>query len=105
MKLFLMLYERKGEVVRKEEILEKIWAEKVVTDDSITQAISQLRKLLAQHSVEIETVRGIGYKLDSSWTFPGNYFDTKTIPLLLTIVFLLYILFGSGFVSWIIETI
>ena len=39
------LAERPGEVVRKEELLRAVWPDTFVTDDVLTKAISELRKI------------------------------------------------------------
>src|SRR5215470_11042801 len=40
------LAERPGEVIRKEELLQAVWPDTFVTDDVLTKAISELRKIL-----------------------------------------------------------
>lgn len=59
------LIERRDSLVSKNELLEAIWADVVVTDDSLTHAISVLRRVLADeraHPKYIETVPRRGYR-------------------------------------------
>jgi DNA-binding winged helix-turn-helix (wHTH) protein/tetratricopeptide (TPR) repeat protein/TolB-like protein len=61
----LLLIQNRKRVVTKDELLEKIWQGRVVTDHVITRIIYELRKLLddknGEHS-HIRTVRGKGYQ-------------------------------------------
>ena len=65
MQLLVFLAERPGEVVTKEELLDQIWSDVIVSDDTIRKTISDLRILFQQHdgSINIESVRGVGYRL------------------------------------------
>jgi DNA-binding winged helix-turn-helix (wHTH) protein/Tol biopolymer transport system component len=59
------LLERRERLVRKNELIDAIWADVVVTDDSLTHAISVLRRTLADeraHPKYIETVPRRGYR-------------------------------------------
>jgi eukaryotic-like serine/threonine-protein kinase len=59
------LIEHRGRLVSKNELIEAIWNEVVVTDDSLTHAISVLRRALADeraHPTYIETVPRRGYR-------------------------------------------
>lgn len=61
----LALLKNKNEVIGKDKLIEEIWNGVAVSDDSLTQQISQLRKLLGDSADEhkfIVTVSGIGYK-------------------------------------------
>jgi Tol biopolymer transport system component/DNA-binding winged helix-turn-helix (wHTH) protein len=54
------------EVVTKEELLEAAWKETFVTDDVLTRAIGELRKIFADDPANprvIETIRKRGYRL------------------------------------------
>lgn len=66
MRVLVYLAQRPGEVVRREELLDTVWAGAVVTENSLTNSISALRKLLGddpRHPRIIETIRGVGYRL------------------------------------------
>ena len=103
--LLLLLNASHGKVVTKEEIMGTVWEGTVVTDDSLTKAVSKLRKVLEEYgeSVLIETVRGRGYVLKIKQKNGITLSQMrKGIPYLI-IAFLLYLLFGSGLVGWIVE--
>ena len=61
----LVLLEYQNEMISKDKLIEEIWNGDAVSDDSLTQQISQLRKLLGETANEnkfIATVPGSGYK-------------------------------------------
>lgn len=63
--ILLFLYEKKGEVLKRSEILKKVWGD----DDyfngrSLDVFISRLRKLLSDdHRINIVNIHGVGFKL------------------------------------------
>lgn len=57
----IMLVERRGEIVSRDELLEKIWRETFVEEGNINYTISQLRKLLDDKNL-IQTVPKRGYR-------------------------------------------
>ncbi len=66
MQVLVCLAERPGEVVSKEELLRRVWADTFVTDEVLTRAISELRRALeddARQPRVIETVQRGGYRL------------------------------------------
>jgi DNA-binding winged helix-turn-helix (wHTH) protein len=70
MKLLCILTERQGEVVKRELILKEIWADYPGANEGLNQAISFLRKLLADEDKEIiKTQPKTGYSFNSiiSW--------------------------------------
>ena len=53
-------------VIRMEDLMDEVWAGKIVTEDTITQRVKLLRQALndsGNDSRYIESVRGIGYRL------------------------------------------
>ncbi len=67
MELLLFLVERRGELVTREQIVERIWGKGVFldTDNSINGAISKIRQVLrddAQQPRFVQTVTGRGYR-------------------------------------------
>jgi predicted ATPase/DNA-binding winged helix-turn-helix (wHTH) protein len=67
MELLLLLVDRRGDLVTREEIVERIWGKDVFldTDNSINAAIRKLRQVLDDDPVEprfIHTVTGRGYR-------------------------------------------
>jgi DNA-binding winged helix-turn-helix (wHTH) protein/TolB-like protein/Tfp pilus assembly protein PilF len=65
--LLLYLVDRAGSVVSKHELLDAVWQGVVVTDDSLTQAVSELRHALGDgEQALIRTVSRRGYRLDAA---------------------------------------
>jgi len=65
-RVLITLAEHAPQGVSKEQLLEAVWTGKVVSDDTLSVAISQLRKLLgcdAKMPVYIETITGFGFRL------------------------------------------
>jgi DNA-binding winged helix-turn-helix (wHTH) protein/TolB-like protein len=63
--LLAYLVERAGSTVSKQELLDAVWPGLVVTDDSLTQAISELRAALGDREQKlIRTLPRRGYRLD-----------------------------------------
>ena len=67
MELLLLLVERRGELVTREEIIERIWGKDVFldTDSSINAAIRKIRQVLKDDSEKptfVQTVTGKGYR-------------------------------------------
>lgn len=61
-----VLAARAGEVVSRDTLLEAVWHGKVVTEESLTRAISELRKALgdkANTPSYIQTIPKKGYRL------------------------------------------
>jgi Tol biopolymer transport system component/DNA-binding winged helix-turn-helix (wHTH) protein len=59
------LVRRPGRLVPKDELLETVWADAHVTEDSLTQAISQIRQALQDDPRDpeyVETVPRLGYR-------------------------------------------
>jgi transcriptional activator of cad operon len=74
MRLLLCLAEHAGEVVSIEDLLDHVWAEVIVSQDSVYQAVASLRRVLGdgpKQPTYIETVPRLGYRLIatvSPWT-------------------------------------
>ena len=63
--LLVLLLERQGQVVTKQEILDTVWRQTAVTDNALTRIVANLRKALgddARDSRYIETVPTRGYR-------------------------------------------
>ncbi len=70
--ILLVLLDKRGEVVEKEELIQKVWPDTFVTEANLTQNISSLRKALgerAQDSRLVLTIPGQGY------SFVGEVFE------------------------------
>ena len=66
MRLLLCLAEHAGEVVRMEDLLDRVWAGVFVSQDSVYQAVAGPRRQLGDDSKQptyIETVTRIGYRM------------------------------------------
>ncbi|MEZ5480158.1 MAG: winged helix-turn-helix domain-containing protein [Thiolinea sp.] len=62
-RLLLVLAQQSGTVVAKDELMNQIWPNTVVTEDSIVQAVGDIRKILHDHNHQIvRTIRGQGYR-------------------------------------------
>lgn len=62
--ILLILIENRGEVVEKEDIIQKVWPDTFVTEANLTQNVSSLRKALGERANDaryIVTVPGRGY--------------------------------------------
>lgn len=53
------------EAVSKQQLLDEVWGDVVVSEASLTKLVSQVRSLLAEHEEQavIKTVHGTGYRL------------------------------------------
>src|SRR5215213_4086365 len=64
--ILLLLVGRHGELVTKEELIARVWSDRVVEENNLTVSISALRKALGQTSggrrEYIETVPKYGYR-------------------------------------------
>ena len=70
MQLLLVLKEQKinhnDEPLSIDQLIEKVWAERIVADSSVYQAVAQLRKVLAEDKdtpIYIERISGKGYRI------------------------------------------
>lgn len=65
-RVLLTLAQAPRQTCSKQELLDVVWAGKVVSDDTLSVAISNLRKIMgcdAKHPVYIETISGYGFRL------------------------------------------
>lgn len=92
MRILVCLKEQAGEVVERDALLDAVWADVEVTENSLTNSISELRKIFEDDPRSpriIETIRGVGYRLmvparavsssdgfETSSTFSGDYAPT-----------------------------
>jgi DNA-binding winged helix-turn-helix (wHTH) protein/Tol biopolymer transport system component len=73
--LLLTLVENHGEVVHKNDLLDKVWANQFVEENNLTVHISALRKALGERKDEhrfLVTVPGKGYKFVADVKIPNN---------------------------------
>lgn len=63
--MLVYLVERYGRLVKKNELLDTLWADTIVTEGALTQCIREVRKALeddASHPSYIQTIPRVGYK-------------------------------------------
>ena len=80
MDVFVLLNDRAGQVVRREQILAELWPQRVVTDDAVNRCIYLLRKQLSRAADDpryrnlIETLPKRGYRLrrEMPWLGPQS---------------------------------
>ncbi len=63
MRLFNYLRERAGQIVSQETLLEHIWPDQIVHQNSLHQAIIRVRKAVEHDGTLIEAIYGKGYRL------------------------------------------
>jgi DNA-binding winged helix-turn-helix (wHTH) protein/Tol biopolymer transport system component len=79
------LIEHRDRLVQKNELIDAIWAGVVVTDDSLTHAISVLRRALADeraHPKYIETVPRRGYRFVGAVRAGEQAVESRAVPAL-----------------------
>src|SRR5574341_2229869 len=71
MHVLVCLAERPGEPVSREELMATVWKDTIVVEESLTRAISELRKIFNDNTKQaqyIETIPKIGYRLTAPVT-------------------------------------
>lgn len=64
-RVLAILAERSGSLVTKNELMQRVWTDTHVTDDSLVQCISEIRKALGPDSGSLlKTIPKQGYRLD-----------------------------------------
>lgn len=61
--LFVLLLEHSPDTISKEQIFDKVWHGRVVTENSLYKTISKLRQELQKDQIEVESVFGEGYRI------------------------------------------
>jgi len=77
MEVLLLLAERRGQLVTREEIIEKLWGKDVFldTDNAINTAIRKIRQVLKDDPEQprfVQTITGKGYRFIAPVTEPGT---------------------------------
>src|ERR1700722_3212616 len=75
LRLLVYLIENRNRLVRKQELLDAVWADAIVTENALTRAIGLLRKALNEDSRVpryIETVPTAGYRFIANVTVVGE---------------------------------
>jgi DNA-binding winged helix-turn-helix (wHTH) protein len=75
------LVERYGRLVSKNELLDAIWSETVVTDDAVTQCLVDIRRAIKDQSQKVvRTVPRRGYIIDIPVTEHGGMVTAPDTP-------------------------
>lgn len=82
--LLIYFLEHSNQILKKDQILQAVWQNKVVNDESLAVAVSQLRKALGDNARSpryIKTIPGVGYQFISSLsTEIANGISTELSP-------------------------
>jgi len=84
MELLILLIERRGELVSREEIVERLWGKEVFldVDNGINTAIRKVRTVLRDDPEKprfVETVVGKGYRFAAP-VISGNGHSNRRVP-------------------------
>src|SRR4029079_2415920 len=66
MQVLVALARAGGAIVTRDELIERCWNGRIVTDDAITRPLSQIRQIAAdigEGSFGIQTITKVGYRL------------------------------------------
>ena len=84
MQVLVVLARRPGEVVSRDELVERCWKGRSVGDDAIARCIAAIRRLAETHGgFSVETVARVGYRLQAS-TLPSA---ASALPILAVLAF------------------
>lgn len=108
MQVLVYFAENAGQVISREELEEKIWKDRVVTDDALTNVIAKLRRAFnddAHHPKVIETLPKTGYRLIADVDYINSKSTEPAQPrtstrLWLRMLLLLVVLAGMG--TWLV---
>lgn len=76
--LLSLLLKKQGEAVSREQIMDALWGDVIVSDNSVSQLVTQLRKSLHDNKSPpqiIRTIPRIGYQLIANVSEPPTLFD------------------------------
>lgn len=65
MQVLVTLLDRQGQVVSRNELFEQVWKNQIVSDDTLTRCISDLRALLGHHQTDVPLIQTLpkrGYR-------------------------------------------
>ena len=100
LKVLLILGEHAGQVVGKDELMRRVWGDVIVTEDSLVQAVGDIRRVLGDAKHErVRTVPRRGYLLMiDAGAPPAAASPRRTWPLVLAAVLLLALV--AGWLLW-----
>jgi len=102
------LANRPGEVISKEELIRNVWKDTFVTDDVLTRAISELRRILGDDAKQphiVETVAKRGYRIIApikpaiAQKFPGRTLTRNRVTVVVLVLLSTSIL-GFALYHW-----
>ena len=70
--VLLHLARNAGRLVSKQELMDVVWKDVAVTDDSLVQCLMEIRRALGDDEHVIETVRGRGYLFNTEVRWTGD---------------------------------
>lgn len=94
-----ILIENAGDVVTKGQLMAEVWKDTFVTDDSLVQCISEIRKALGAEAASlIVTVPKTGYRLDPP--DGGAVAVPRRLIAIVAVAAAIFVLLMAGFVWW-----
>ena len=69
LKLLIYLIANRGRLVTRQELMDTVWGDTVISESALTKAVARLRKALDDDSATpryLETVRSLGYRFVAS---------------------------------------
>ena len=70
--VLLHLVRNAGRLITKQELIDVVWKDVAVTDDSLVQCLMEIRRALGDAEPVIETVRGRGYLFNAAVRWSGD---------------------------------
>ena len=83
LRLLVYLIENKNRLVRKQELLDQVWPDAMVTENALTRAVGLLRKALSENSQVpryVETVPTAGYRFIANVSVVSEAADLNREP-------------------------
>ena len=112
----LLFLESKNNVINKEKLMNKLWDDLIVSDDSLFKIVQGVRKVLSESGLDDNTlinVYGKGYKITPIIDVINKSFDTATIKskyfkkpaITVTLIFIVSVLIVINYNNKSLETI
>lgn len=76
LKLLKLLMEHPNHAVTRKDLINQVWGDVVVGEESLSKAIFDLRKFLNEHfqnPPKITTIRSVGYRLEFATSTPSKW--------------------------------
>src|SRR5690606_30800300 len=108
MQVLVALFQRRGEVVSRDELIQRCWGGRVVGEDAISRAIARVRKLgESTGAFNLETIPKVGYRMMGMTAVgvpdaatppsPGRWAQIARSPLALPIGIVAVIVIAAAF--------